>query len=115
MKILRRLLEIMHHIVLAPFQRARAIAAIQTLIADQRPDVMHRTHFRAVHTGSDCCWVESTYCEPENTIPPLARLFTVNHQSGVITEHPIEDIIQFEWWQKAPLDYAREQRSKLQE
>jgi hypothetical protein len=89
-----------------------AIDLVWGLLEREKPEVVHRAQVRAVAGDRTQWWIETDYCDPPNTIPPLSRLFTVNHKTRQIEERPIEDIIQFEWWQKAPLDYAKEQKAK---
>ena len=95
-----------------PRNRSRSLAMVRRHIERERPEVICRASFRIVHSDKHVCWVESSYLDPPNTIPPLCRLFTVQHNEDTVTEKPFEDIVQFEWWAKAPIEYAKEQRRR---
>ena len=96
--------------VVDPKRRRLALRAVRQQLADELPEVMHRASFRVVHTSVDACWIECDYLDPPNTFPPRSRLFAVLSRDNEVTERPIAEIVQFEWWAKAPLDYAEEQR-----
>jgi len=93
-------------------RKRKALEAVALSIGEERPDVVHRMHVRVVHLDDHVTWVESSYLDPMYTTPASRRLFRVTHDNLNIAEHPIEDIVRFEWWAKAPLEYERHQREK---
>lgn len=92
-------------------KKYEAVDLVWNLLEQEKREVVHRAHVRAVAGDKEYWWVETNYCDPPNTIPPLSRLFAVNRKTGHITERAIEEIVQFEWWRKTPLEYSKNQQA----